>query len=80
MNESSSLTITMTANSGDGSPTLTGQLRPVINPLFAFLVILGIVVDPTTEGVGDSTRAMSYVRPATSKVEQALHPPALPFG
>ena len=49
--------------------TLTGQLLTVINAVFAFLVILGIVVDPTTEGVSDSTRAMSYARPATSKVE-----------
>ena len=43
--------------------TFTGQLLTVINAVFAFLVILGIVVDPTTEGVGDSNRAMSYQEP-----------------
>ena len=43
--------------------TLTGQLLTVINAVFAFLVILGVVVDPTTEGVGDSNRAMSYEEP-----------------
>ena len=49
--------------------TLTGQLLTVINAVFAFLVILGVIVDPTTEGVSDSNRAMGYQRPATSKVE-----------
>jgi len=34
-----------------------------INALFAVLVILGIVTDPTTEGVSDSTRAMYYDKP-----------------
>ena len=38
--------------------------RPSISSLrFALLVILGIVVDPTTAGVGDSKRAMSYEEP-----------------
>ena len=31
--------------------------------VFALLVILGIVVDPTTAGVGDSVRAMGYDKP-----------------
>ena len=35
----------------------------MVNALFAVLVILGIVVDPTTEGVHDSKRAMSYEEP-----------------
>jgi len=43
--------------------TFTGQLLTVINAVFAFLVILGIVMDPTTEGVSDSNRAMSYQEP-----------------
>ena len=45
--------------------TLTGKVLTVINAVFAFLVILGIVVDPTTEGVGDSNRAMTYREPWT---------------
>ena len=28
------------------------------------LLILGVVVDPTTEGLGDSARAMTYTKPA----------------
>ena len=42
---------------------LQDKLLAVINALFAVLVILGIVVDPTTEGLGDSERAMAYEEP-----------------
>ena len=34
-----------------------------VDAVFALLVILGIVVDPTTAGVGDSRRAMRYEEP-----------------
>lgn len=43
--------------------TMVGKLQAVVNAVFALLVILGIVVDPTTEGVSDSNRAMSYEEP-----------------
>ena len=43
--------------------TMVGKLQAVVNAVFALLVILGIVVDPTTSGVGDSERAMSYSEP-----------------
>ena len=39
------------------------RLLDVINALFAVLAILGIVVDPTTDGVGDSAQAMTYTEP-----------------
>lgn len=39
------------------------KLLAVVNALFALLSILGVVVDPTTQGVGDSQRAMGYVVP-----------------
>lgn len=39
------------------------KLLAVVNALFALLSILGVVVDPTTQGVGDSQRAMGYVEP-----------------
>ncbi len=42
---------------------LTGRLIAVVDAVFALLVILGIVVDPTTVGVGDSKRAMGYEEP-----------------
>lgn len=43
--------------------TLVGKILAVVDAVFALLVILGIVVDPTTAGVGDSERAMQYVEP-----------------
>ena len=41
----------------------TDKLLVFINALFAVLVIVGVVNDPTTSGVSDSTRAMTYDRP-----------------
>ena len=46
---------------------LVGKLLAVVDAVFALLVILGIVVDPTTAGVGDSIRAMSYNEPWEDK-------------
>ena len=40
-----------------------GKLQAVVNAVFALLVILGVVVDPTTAGVSDSIRAMGYTEP-----------------
>lgn len=34
-----------------------------INVLFAFLVLIGIVNDPTTVGLGDSERALGHEEP-----------------
>lgn len=35
----------------------------VVNTLFAVLTILGVVNDPTTEGIVDSTQALRYKEP-----------------
>ena len=43
--------------------SLTGRLLAVVDAVFALLVILGIVVDPTTAGVADSRRALTYEEP-----------------
>ena len=43
--------------------TIVGKLQGVVNAVFALLVILGVVVDPTTAGVNDSIRAMGYSEP-----------------
>ena len=48
---------------------LIGKLIAVIDAVFALLVILGIVVDPTTAGVGDSQRAMGYEEPYRDEIE-----------
>lgn len=42
---------------------LGNRLLTVVNAAFAVLVILGVVQDPTTEGVGDSAQAMTYTKP-----------------
>ena len=39
------------------------KLLAVVNAVFALLSILGVVVDPTTQGVSDSQRAMEYTKP-----------------
>ena len=39
------------------------QLLAIINTAFEILVIIGVVTDPTTDGVNDSQRALSYTRP-----------------
>ena len=39
------------------------KLIAVVNAAFVVLAILGIVTDPTTAGVSDSERALTYDRP-----------------
>lgn len=43
------------------------KLSAVVEAVFAVLAILGIVVDPTTEGVKDSRLAMTYDEPKPYK-------------
>lgn len=54
--------------------TIVGKLQAVVNAVFALLVILGIVVDPTTSGVGDSDRAMSYSKPWADDDPEKIKP------
>lgn len=42
---------------------LGNRILDVVNALFAVLAILGVVTDPTTEGVGDSKQALTYTEP-----------------
>ena len=42
---------------------LNQQIAAIINAVFAVLTILGVVVDPTTAGLSDSQRALSYTEP-----------------
>jgi phi LC3 family holin len=39
------------------------KLLAVVDAAFVVLAILGIVTDPTTAGVSDSTLAMTYTKP-----------------
>ena len=45
---------------------LGNRLLAVVNALFAVLAILGVVNDPTTAGVSDSARALTYDKPRRS--------------
>lgn len=42
---------------------LGNRLLDVVNAVFAVLVILGVVTDPTTAGVSDSKQALTYTKP-----------------
>ena len=42
---------------------LGAKLVDVANAVFAVLVILGVVADPTTKGITDSAQAMTYDKP-----------------
>lgn len=42
---------------------LGDKILAVVNALFAVLSILGIVTDPTTDGVADSKLALTYDEP-----------------
>lgn len=48
---------------------LGNKLLAVVNALFAVLSILGIVTDPTTDGVSDSTQVLTYTEPKKDNIE-----------
>lgn len=43
------------------------ELTAVINAVFALFTIMGVAVDPTTEGVSDSQQALAYPALITTK-------------
>ena len=47
--------------------SLGKELTAVVNAVFALLTIVGVAVDPTTEGVGDSQQALAYPALITTK-------------
>ena len=51
---------------------LNRQIADIINAAFAVLSILGIVNDPTTQGLGDSARAMTYTKPSEKPTHTAM--------
>jgi phi LC3 family holin len=46
---------------------LNAEAAKFINALFAVLVILGIVNDPTTSGLSDSKQVLNYKKPKKDK-------------
>lgn len=48
----------------DVFPAVTQNLVvQLLNQVLTFLGLIGVIVDPTTAGVGDSERAMGYSEP-----------------
>ena len=48
----------------DVFPQITQNLvMQLLNQVLTFLGLIGVIVDPTTAGLGDSDRAMSYESP-----------------
>ena len=45
-------------------PTVTeNTILNIINQVLTFLGLIGVLIDPTTAGLSDSNRAMTYVEP-----------------
>ena len=48
----------------DVYPKITQNfVMQIVEQVLTFLGLIGVVVDPTTEGLNDSNRAMNYVKP-----------------
>lgn len=50
--------------------SLGDKLLEVVNALFLVMAILGIVTDPTTDGISDSEQAMTYMEPKKYSEEE----------
>lgn len=51
-------------------PEITkNQVMEIISQVLTFLGLIGVLVDPTTSGIGDSERALSYEEPWSDKDE-----------
>ena len=54
----------------DVFPQVTQNLVvQLLNQVLTFLGLIGVIVDPTTAGLGDSDRAMTYVEPWDDNVD-----------
>lgn len=48
---------------------MVGKFAAIVEAVFGVLVLLGITIDPTTSGIGDSYRALGYTTPAANAAE-----------
>lgn len=52
-------------------PAVTQNLVvQLLNQVLTFLGLIGVIVDPTTEGLGDSKRALTYDEPWHDEPEE----------
>ena len=42
---------------------LPDNIADIVNTFLTLLVLVGVINDPTTEGVGDSPKALTYAEP-----------------
>ena len=42
----------------------------IVNQVLTFLGLIGVIVDPTTAGIEDSNRAMTYTEPWQDELEE----------
>ena len=55
-------------------PAVTeNQVMRLVNAMLMFLSLTGVVVDPTTAGLGDSNRAMGYEEPWQDEAADGEH-------
>ena len=55
----------------DVVPSITqNQIMEVVSQVLTFLGLFGVIVDPTTAGIGDSQRALGYEEPYKDKDEK----------
>ena len=52
-------------------PKITeNQIMEIVSQVLTFLGLIGVMVDPTTAGIGDSERAMNYSEPWNDKAAE----------
>ena len=51
-------------------PITENQVLNIVNQVLTFLGLIGVLVAPTTAGIGDSERAMSYEEPWKDDTEE----------
>lgn len=55
----------------DVYPSFTeSQIVNIVNQVLTFLGLVGVLIDPTTEGIGDSKRALAYEEPWKDEPEE----------
>lgn len=51
------------SNHGDYVKSIMESTYSIVIAVLSVLALLGVVVDPTTEGIGDSDQALKYMTP-----------------
>jgi len=47
----------------DLTGAMSDQIASILNTVLSILVLMGVIVDPTTRGTSDSEKALMYRRP-----------------